>query len=262
MANIPEVSLPAETLFHIGSFAVNNSMMAALATSLILIVIALLVRRNMGLIPSRIQMVIEMMMNFMLDKMVNIFGSEKEARKFFPLIFTVMFFLIVANQFTLIPFVQSIVLGESPLFRTATSDYSLPIALGLIMVVLAHVMALTKSPLRHIGNFIKLDAFFKIRRLKDIPQAFLDFFLGLLDILGELAKLVSISTRLFGNLFAGEVVVGIIAGLMFATQFVIPIPFIALSMLSGFVQAFVFALLGSIYIASALQGVARPAESN
>jgi F-type H+-transporting ATPase subunit a len=127
--------------------------------------------------------------------------------------------------------------------------------------VLAHVLALMKSPLRHIGNFIKIDAFFKIRKLKDIPQAFLDFFLGLLDIIGEVAKLVSISTRLFGNMFAGEVVVGIIAGLMFATQFVIPIPFIALGILAGFVQAFVFALLGTIYLASALQGVERPTEA-
>jgi len=260
MPNIPEISLPANTLFEVGGLAVNNAMVASVATSVLLIVFAALVRRKSGLIPSRLQAMVELLMDFMLEKMETVFGSEKEARRFFPLIFTIFIFLIVANQFTLIPFVQSIVLGEVNVFRSAASDYSLPIALGLLLVVLAHVLALMKSPLRHIGNYIKIAPFFKIRKLKDVPQALLDFFLGLLDIVGEVAKLVSISTRLFGNMFAGEVVVGIIAGLMFATQFFVPIPFIALGILAGFVQAFVFALLGTIYLASALQGVERPTE--
>ncbi len=255
MASLPDISLPSSPIFEIGALTVTNSMVAAFASMLIIIVFAFWVRRGATLFPTRSQMIAEMLMEFMLEKMQVIFGSEKEARRFFPLIFTIFIFLMFANQFTLIPFVQSVVIEGKPLFRTATSDYSLPIALGLLLVILSHLVALTRSPLRHISNFIKLDVFFKIRSFKDIPQALMDFFLGLLDIIGELAKLVSISTRLFGNMFAGEVVVGIVAGLMFATQFVVPIPFIALSILSGFVQAFVFALLGTIYIASAVQGV-------
>lgn len=258
MANIPEISLAPEVLTQVGGVSVSNAMVATAATSLILIVFALIVRRKAGVIPSRLQVMVEVLMEFILDKMVVAFGSEEKARKFFPLMFTIFLFLIVANQFTLIPFVQSIVTEEGVmLFRAPTSDYSLPIALTVFILLLANGLALMVSPLRHIGNFIKLDAFFKIKSIKELPMACLDFFLGIMDIVGEVAKLASLSTRLFGNIFAGEVIIAIIAGLMFATQFLVPIPFLALSVLAGFVQAFVFVMLSIIYISSSLKGVQK-----
>ena len=90
-------------------------------------------------------------------------------------------------------------------------------------------------------------------------MAFLEFFLGLLDIIGEVAKLASLSTRLFGNMFAGSIIVLIIGGLASFTQFIVPMPFIVLGILSGFVQAFVFVMLSIIFISSTLQG-AQPSE--
>jgi F-type H+-transporting ATPase subunit a len=116
------------------------------------------------------------------------------------------------------------------------------------------------GPLKHIGNFIKVKQFFKIKSLKDLPMAFLDFFLGLLDIVGEVAKLASLSTRLFGNIFAGMVIIMIIQGLSAYSQFLAPVPFLVLSTLSGFVQAFVFAMLSILFVSSSINAVNPPAD--
>lgn len=258
MSNIPEISLAPEVVTTLGNLPVTNTYIATVATSLILIVFALVVRRGAGVIPSRLQVMVEVLMDFLLDKMIVAFGSRERAMKFFPLMFTVFLFLLVANQFTLLPFVQSIVTEEGVvLFRAPTSDYSLPIALTILMLFLANGLAFAVSPLRHIGNFIKVEGFFKMKSIKDLPMACLDLFLGFMDIIGEIAKLASLSTRLFGNVFAGEVVVLIISGLMVYTQYFVPIPFLALSILAGLVQAFVFVMLSVLFISSSLAGVEK-----
>ena len=255
--NIPEIHLAPPILLEIFGIGITNTMAATMLSSLILIAIALLVYKNISIVPGRLQTVIEMIIEFFADRMEIAFGSKEKAMKFFPLIFTIFIFLIVANQLMLLPFIGSIVTEDGiNLLRTPTSHYSLPIALTLIVLILANILAFVTHPIRYIGNFIKLHEFAKIRSLKDIPNAFLEFFLGLMDIIGELAKFFSISTRLFGNLFAGEVIISIISGLMFYTQFFVPIPFLALSTLSGFVQAFVFAMLSTVYLSSSLANVA------
>jgi F-type H+-transporting ATPase subunit a len=262
MTNIPEIHLPSQEIFTISGLSVSNTMLGTLVTSVLLLIMVVVIRRKAGLIPSRSQMMMELTMDFFVDKLEAAFGDKERAMKAFPLIFTIFIFLLMANQFTLLPFMESIVTADGVnLFRTPTSDYSLPIALTILVWVLSHVIALSVSPLKHIGNFIKIEGFFKIRKLKDIPMACLDFFLGLMDIVGEVAKLASLSTRLFGNIFAGEVIIAIISGLMIYTQYLVPIPFLGLSVLAGLVQAFVFAMLSILYISSALNGVRPPEQS-
>lgn len=255
MANLPEINLAPPIIAEIGPFPITNTFISTLATSLIIILLAYFIRKNAGVRPSRAQVLFESIMDYMLDKMIIAFGSREKALKFFPLIFTIFLLLLFANQFTLIPFVESIFINETPLFRNPASHYSLPIVMAVVVLLLAHILAISISPLRHIGNFIKLDVLFKVRSLKELPMALLEVFLGLLDIIGEIAKLISLSTRLFGNLFAGSVIVAIIAGLTTATQFLIPIPFIALGILSGVVQAFVFAMLSTLFISSSINSV-------
>lgn len=255
MPNIPTISLPPEALGQVGPFTITNATIAMAASSTIIIILALLIRRKAGVVPTRAQVTFEVVLEFFKDKMVMAFGDEKRAMKFFPMIFTVFLFLLISNQFMLLPFAESIVSGDVNLFRSPASHYSLPIAHAAFMLILAHLMAFFTHPIRHIGNFIKIEPFLKIRSLKQLPMAFLDFFLGLLDIIGEIAKLVSVATRLFGNMFAGSIITLIIGGLTFATQFIVPMPFIALGILSGLVQAFVFAMLSALYISSTLDGV-------
>ena len=94
-----------------------------------------------------------------------------------------------------------------------------------------------------------------MKSFADLPNVLLQLFLGVLNIIGELAKVISLSARLFGNIFAGEVMVGVIAGLSFYTMFFVPIPFIFLSIFSGIVQAFVFSYLSLSFMSDIIKSV-------
>lgn len=263
MANIPEIKVAPDTLWQVGPVNISNAMLTFWVVCAILLVFAYMVRRKAGIKPSRLQVLFEMIVEYMLDKMTLAFGSQAKAKKYFPLLFTIFIFLLVANQLTLIPFVDSLVVnGEVNLFRLPASHYSLPIAFALMCLVSAHLIALFTSPLRYIGNYIKIHVFFKVRSFKDFGMAFIDFFLGLMDIIGEIAKLVSVATRLFGNLFAGGVVVAIISGLTIYTSFIVPMPFVVLGILSGVVQAFVFTILLTIFVGGLVNSVQPNALEN
>lgn len=257
MANIPEIKVPPDTLWQIGPVQISNAMFTTFVVSLLLIIFAIAVRRKAGIKPTRMQMLFELVLTFILDKLTMAFGSEERARKFLPPFLTLFLFLVFANQFTLIPFVESILLDDASLFRTPTSHYAMPIIFAITIFLIAHITAFLTSPHRHIGNFIKIHVFFKIKSLKELPMAFLEFFLGLLDIIGEVAKVISTSTRLFGNMFAGSLIVGIIGGLTIYTQFIVPLPFIVLGILSGFVQAFIFTVLWILFFSSTIDSVKK-----
>ena len=247
------VQLATEPAFEIGGFTVSNAMTATMFTTLIVIVFAIMVRWKAGVVPSRMQVIFEelfMMFYVQLDEAV----GEKRARLITPLIVTLFLFVLVANSFILIPFVGSLVTEHGHFFRTPTTDYSLTIALAMITMGAAHLLAFVASPLQHIGNYIRIKPLFQVlsgkRPVSELFNAGIEIFLGLLEILGDFIKVISLGTRLFGNLLAGEVVILVISGLMFATQFLVPIPFIILALFAGLIQAFVFALLSTIFISN------------
>jgi len=249
------VSISSEALFHIGGFAVTNGMFTAVVISVILIAFSAYLSRKLSLVPGRIQTTLEILVEYLMKQLEQAFGSRDRARKFFPLLMTLLIFIVVANQFSLVPLVSQIVFKGDPVFRLPTADLSGTVGLALLILFIAHFIAFSIRPLKHVGGFIKIESILKIRSLKDIPQALLDFFLGLLDIISEFAKLLSLSFRLFGNIFAGEVMVAVIAGISVYTAYIVPIPFIVLSIFSGFVQAFVFVLLSMQYIAFTIKSV-------
>jgi F-type H+-transporting ATPase subunit a len=254
----PDIALPSDVLFSIGPVNVTNGVLAAFTITAAFTAMALVARRNMGVVPSRLQVVLEILLEFVRTQLENAFGSKEKAAKFLPMVLTLLLFITVANQFSLVPLVSQIVVGGENLFRVPTSDLSQTFALSLMVVGLAHVLALRIAPVRHVGNFVKIGALLKVRSPKDLGNALLEVFLGVMDIIGEIAKVVSLSCRLFGNVFAGEVMVAVIAGLSAYTQFIVPIPFLVLSIFSGFVQAFVFMLLTVQFIASTVKSVQPP----
>lgn len=256
MANIPTISLSPQPLGEVAGFTINNAILTSVFTSVLILIFAFLVRRKAGVRPSKIQVIFEALLTEIQGRLEVAFGNKKDAQKFLPLMLTIFIFVLFANQVMLLPFMDSIVTEDGiNIFRAPTSHYSLPIILTVFILLLSHVLALIISPIRHIGNFIKIDVFFKMKSIKDLPMALIDFFLGLLDIIGEFAKLASLSTRLFGNMFAGSIVAAIIGGLTIFTRFLVPMPFVALGILSGVVQAFVFTMLAMLYISSAINAV-------
>lgn len=247
-----DIRLPADILFSLGPIGVTNGHLAAFAITLGFLLVGLISYKRFRLVPGRIQTAIEMLTEFMLEQVESAFGDKKTARKFFPLLMTALLFILIANQFSLIPLVGQIVAGDTHVLRSPTSDLAMTLALSLFVVVLANVLAFSISPLHHIGSFIKIAPLFKARSVGQFAEALLGFFLGILDIISEFAKIISLGGRLFGNIFAGEVMVAVIAGLSVYTQFLAPIPFIVLSIFSGVIQAFVFVLLSTQFIAGSI----------
>ncbi len=262
MANIPEITLAPSVIGQIGPITVTNAMVSYFVVCLLMIIVGLLVRWNLSLKPGRGQMAFETLFNLILDKMVNVFGDEKRARNIFPIVFTIFLLLIFGNYFTLLPLVESFILDDgTKVLTTPTAHYSLTIALAILMIGTSHVISIALSPLKYINNFIKFEPVWKaIKNLSpsQLAMSLIDVFLGLLDIVGEIAKLISISTRLFGNMLAGGVIITIVSSLSAFTQFGAPLPFTILGLLTGFVQAFVFAMLGMLFISGLVNGISPP----
>lgn len=252
-ANIPEISLPAEPILEIGNLPITNAFIATLFVSLLLLLIGIKIGRRPTLVPSRGQLMIEMIIQFFLGQLKNAYGTDHRSKKHLPYILTLFLFIFIANQFSIFPLLSSIINeGGTPVFRTPTSHYSLPIAMALLSVGTANLIAFSVSPLRYIGKFIKIGPILKARSLSEVGMAFIDFFIGLLDIIGECAKIISMSSRLFGNILSGEIMILIIASLSFYTQFLVPVPFMILSIASGMIQAFVFTLLALNFMAGTI----------
>lgn len=252
-----QIKLSSDTIFTLFGFNITNSMLATWATMLILILIGAFIKYSATIKPGKTQLVLELIIGFFKEKLELATGSEKDTKLLLPFIVTIFLLFLIGNQFSILPIISSMTAGDAMLFRTPSADFSLTIAMALILLGLGHLLAFIRSPFRHILNFIKIDQIFKIRKLKDIPNVFLEIFLGLMDIIGEIAKVVSMSARLFGNVAAGELMIVVIGGLAVFTAYFVPLPFIFLSGFSGLVQAFVFALLGVQFAALTITSVKK-----
>ncbi len=178
--------------------------------------------------------------------MEKVLGSREKAERYFPFIATIFTLILFSNWLGIFPGVGSIGLyqvdaGQKvfiPFFRSVASDLNFTIALAIISVIATNVYGvLAKGIGKHISHFISF---------KD-P---ISFFVGILEIIGEIAKTISFSFRLFGNVFAGEVLL-IITG--FLAPYIVPIPFLMLELFVGFIQALVFATLTLVFISIAIE---------
>ena len=250
LSSIPPISIKASPVFELFGLSITNSMLTLFLVNIILFALAIYIKKGSGLIPSRLQVITESIFGFFNSSLEPAFGDKETARKFLPLIMTLFLVIFFANQISLLPILMDLKMGSGAnLFRVPTSDFSLTIALALVVVVLSHLIALRISPVKHILNMTKIGEVLKVRSVKDLTNLFLELFLGVLDIIGEVAKVVSLSARLFGNVLAGELMVLIITYLGVYTAYFIPIPFIFLSAFSGVVQAIIFPMLTIQYIA-------------
>lgn len=250
--------LPSNIVFDFGFLHITNSVLASFVVSLLLVIAATIFTRKFSLIPTRIQILLEMLVQFFLNTLKDAYGSEERARKFLPLIMTFFLYLFVTNIFFLLPLVNNMVVhGDGhtfPLFRLSTSDWSQTLALALVTVVGAHAVALSIHPVKHIGAFIRVGDFIKARSIGEVLMAFINFFIGIIELIGEIARPISLSARLFGNIFAGEMMVAVIATIAAPfTWYVLPMPFIALGVFVGLVQAFVFTFLSLLFMAQTVQ---------
>jgi F-type H+-transporting ATPase subunit a len=255
------ISITPDVVFFIAGFIpVTSAHISLFVITMTLALISVYFYRTASLVPTSLQVVMEGIYDWFMEKVMAAFPDEKSANRVLPLIMTFFLVIIFANLFGLLPIINSLVVHvasgqDISLFATPTSHLSMTLAFTLITLVITHVTALRMRPLKYIGNFIQIGSIVKARSAGALAQAILDFLLGLLDIVGEIAKLISLSCRLFGNVLAGELMVIVIMSLAVATQFFVPLPFIILALISGIIQAIVFSLLSLNYISLAVSSV-------
>lgn len=229
------VSFIAETIFYIGKFPVTNTLLDTLLVDALILIGIYFLNKHKSNIPNMFQNIVEYMVEAFYDLTASI--SPKNAAKIFPWVMTFFLFIFLANMSGLLPGFGTIGFFHGkdliPLLRSPSSDINFTLGLALVSAVATHVLAIST-----VGVKDYLSRYFSFNPIY--------LFVGILEIVSEITKIVSLSFRLFGNIFAGEVVLTTISN-MFA--FILPLPFMALEMIVGLVQALVFAMLTMAFMA-------------
>ncbi len=257
MVSALHIELAAEEILRIGSFPVTNTLITSWITVAVLATFAVGIRK-LKMVPAGFQNATELLVEGFLNFSEGVLGSREKAEKYLPIAGTIFLFILASNWLGIFPGIGSIEFIEArtdssvPLFRSAASDLNFTLALGVIAVLLVNISAVRAIGLReHLSKFFT----FKSPILA---------FVGILEFISEFAKIISFSFRLFGNVFAGEVLLLVTA---FVARLLIPnalstvaqspiiagvqIPFLALEVFVGFVQALVFAVLTLVFISIA-----------
>lgn len=245
---IPHVE--PSVIFHIGSFPVANSTLMILFIIMILALVSEFVIRHFKAQPSKTQSIIEILYEGMLDLVTQITGSHEASAKIFPLVGAIFVYLGMANLIGVVPGLAEITVGpDIPLLRTPTTDFNTTFGLALAMVLLLQILSI-----KEIGLFLYLGKFLQFRQVwlgfrKSMSEGFMaiiGFFIGLLEIISEVSKVISLSLRLFGNMYAGTVLAAIALG---AFAYVLPAVLLGVHLLVSVVQAIVFGSLITAYYA-------------
>ncbi|MFC1904311.1 F0F1 ATP synthase subunit A [Chloroflexota bacterium] len=259
----PHPELPAEVVFHPFGFPITNSVVAAWLTIIVLVGVSYAVTRRIKLIPGRLQCLVEFALGALYDFCQQVAG-EKNGRKFFPVVATIFLFVIMNAWLGLLPGVGSLTIhtaeGEAHLLRPANTDLNMPLALALASFLFVEYFGIkAHGGLRYLSKFFNVGGFFR-----GIGQLFrgklgsglsgmftgaIDAFVGLLELLSELVRIVSFTFRLFGNMTAGEILL-LIA--VFLAPWVFALPFYGLELLVGFVQALIFGGLTLVFLTLAV----------
>jgi F-type H+-transporting ATPase subunit a len=252
-------TLFAEPVTHLGNFTVTNSVINTWIVVFIIIVVSLVIKLRLKQIPKGIQNIFEMVVEGALNLCDSVTGNRQKTLKFFPIVFALFLFILLNNWLGLLPGVGSIGYQEIeeghkvfiPFLRGGTADLNTTLSLALFAVIISHIFGVVLvGAWSYLNKFINLKAFLEIpKKIIREPAIVLinpiKAFVGLVEIIGELAKVASLSFRLFGNIFAGEVLLAVMASLF---AFLLPIPFMFLELIVGIIQAMIFSILTLVYL--------------
>ena len=259
------IQIQPEVIFTIFGFPITNTLIGTWISIIFLFLVFFLGTRRRDLIPSGMQNVVEWIVEYLLNLTESVAGTVK-ARKFFPLVATFFIFILFCNLLDIFPGVDTIgtvnlealklahlsaptsffLLGEysnklTPWVRPGTSDLNLTLALALVSVIVTQIFGFYT-----LGAKQQLSKYFNFKALFTHGfQGPIEFFVGLIEIITELSRILSFSFRLFGNIFAGSAVLAVFAWLL---PFVSDAVFIPLELFVGFVQALIFALLTLVFL--------------
>lgn len=251
------ITLFAEPIHKFENFTITNSLITSWFAVFILIIISIILRFKLREVPSKIQSAFEIIIEGALDLCDQVTNDRALSIRIFPIAISAFFFILVNNWLGLLPLGGFGIVEQGkegltfvPFLRGGTADINTTIALAIMAVLGANVFGILSIGLwKTFNKYVNLKVlggiFTKIRHEPTvIIVAPITFFVGLIEIVGEFAKVASLSFRLFGNVFAGEVLLASMAALV---AYLVPIPFLFLEILVGVVQAVIFSTLLVVY---------------
>lgn len=246
--------ITANHLGYLFGMPITSTIMMGLINIMFFIILFIVVSRFSVNNPTKFQIFVEYIFNTVKDLISQITGDDSISKKIMPFVFSLIILILVSDTIlTFSPILTGFKYLETPLFRSQTNDINTTLALAIISVVAAHLFSIYKlNPINYIFKYIQIKQII-IGFSKGIGSglmSLIDAFIGILDIISEFAKVISLSLRLFGNMFAGELLQGVLMSLF---ALLLPLPMIGLSLLSGVIQAIVFGALVSSYLSSALK---------
>ena len=258
------IQIQPEVIFNIFGFPITNTLIGTWISIIALLLVFFFGTRRRDLIPAGMQNAVEWIVEYLLNLTESVSGKVK-AKRFFPLVATFFIFILFCNLLDVIPGVDTIgwvnlealraahlsppttffLLGQysdklTPWIRAGTSDLNLTLALALVSVIVTQVLGFYT-----LGAKQQLSKYFNFKALRHGFQGPIEFFVGLIELVTEISRILSFSFRLFGNIFAGSAVLAVFAWLL---PFVSDAIFIPLELFVGFVQALIFALLTLVFL--------------
>lgn len=256
-----EPTLFAEPVFHVGSFTITNSLLNSWLVVFLIVVFSLFIRKSIARIPRGIQNISEIILERALNLADSVTGSRDKTMKCMPIVFPLFVFLLLNNWLGIFPGVGTLGFIEThgnekvfvPLLRGGTADLNTTLALAITAVLATHIFGVIfTSAWSHLNRFVG------IRLILDLPRKLfrekqftsiivhpIQFFVGIVELVGEVAKVASLSFRLFGNIFAGEVLLTAMAAIF---AYILPVPFIFLELVVGIIQALIFSMLTLVFL--------------
>jgi len=237
------IALKSERLFEVFGFPITNTLLTAWVVMAILLVAGYIIGHSLQLTPGKVQAGIEMFFEYLLGMIEQTLGTRKLAERYFPLIMTIFVFIFVSNLFDFLPifgtFGWHTSTGEFvPLFHAVNADLNTTLALAIISFFVIEISGIaTLGVLKYGSKFV------------NVRGGAMGFAVGLLELIGNLARLISFSFRLFGAIFAGEVLLLVIAHFL---PYIAPVPLMAFEAFIGLLQAAVFAILTMAFIKIAI----------
>ncbi len=240
------IHLAPPVLGHLFGVPITSTLVTAWFTMLVLMIAVVFIWRNISLVPNKLQVATEALVGGAFDYISDVFESKDLAKRFFPLIMTIFIFILAMNWIGLLPGVDAIgVYKEShgehtliPFLHPANTDLNMTIAISIIAFFAIEISGvLIIGFFKYAGKFINF-------------KSPLGFMIGIIELFSEIARLISFSFRLFGNIFAGKTLL-VIA--VFFVPFILPVPILAFEMFVGLIQAFIFAVLTLFFIKLAIE---------
>ncbi len=231
------IALAAEKLGSFLGLPITNTLLMSWVVMAILIIISFTVGARVRLIPGRVQTLFETAFGFAYDYVAETLESKDMARRFFPLLMTLFLFIFIANLIEFTPGIGSLVYhgdeGAVPLLRSMNTDLNVTLTLAIISFFV----------IEFTGIYI-LGAMNYSRKFFNFHSP-INFAVGIIELIGDLVRVISLSFRLFGNILAGEVLIVVAT---FFLPYLAPVPLMLFEVFIGFLQAAIFALLTLFFI--------------